>query len=144
MSWFKKNKKKVVSPRVSADDVRVDNFFLHKEDFHFKLGDVSGAFTVRIPSVLLNGTFFDVIYEGCKLGQEDKQQFFGAYCSVLFNYLSCVPDADFLNSVNEAVIDCMNRHKDLYNIREDLSKDRDDEILKEEEDLFEEEKALGI
>ena len=55
----------------------------------------------------------------------------------MFNVLSCVPDAEFFDALNKASVDCVNRHKDLYGIKENIGKEEDDAILSEQKELNE-------
>lgn len=113
-------------------DKRVGNFTIHKEPLHLKFSDLYGLVTHRVSTLIPKGRFLEM---GIEQGQD---AFLEAYCTVMHNVLSCVPDSDFLSELNKAAAECAERHKDLYNIKEDIDKKEDDAILEGQKELNEE------
>ena len=65
------------------------------------------------------------------------EAFLGNYAAVMYNTICCVPDVEFLTDLQGAVRDCLNRHKDLYGLKDDITEEEDAKILREEVELAE-------
>lgn len=130
--------------RLDRDDVRVGNFVLHTERDHYKIEDISRVFSVRACSTTTIGMLFRAVVENIKAGDEGSRAFLHDYCAVMFNILSVAPDHDFLAELQKSAVACLERHKDMYGIRDDLGKEEDERILKEEVELAEAEREARL
>lgn len=124
-------KKRIKTPKVSGKDRRVGNFIYHREEDYIKVFDINGVISHRYSILTSKGMSLLSIYED---GNETALQ---NYAVVMFNVLGCVPDGEFLQKVNEAALECINRHPELYGLKKDIGKEEDDAILQEERELEE-------
>lgn len=122
--------------KISKGDVRVGNFIYHVENSHIKVTDVYGNVTHRVSKYIAKGQMLSVALENA---DKDPKMlaWLENYAIAAFNFLSAVPDEELLRTVVEATNDCFLRHKDLYGIKDDISKDEDDKILQETKDEVE-------
>lgn len=122
--------------KLEKGDRRVGNFVYSREKAHVKLQDIGGLFSFRVSDGLLAGRMMmEVLDDG-------GEAFLGNYAAVMYNTICCVPDVEFLTALQTAVRDCLNRHKDLYGLKDDLTDDEDAKILKEEVELAEAEEEV--
>lgn len=134
----KRNKKNSV-PSVSPLDARCGNFYIHLEDdHHVKVGDVSGMNSVRVATTVVGGSMLKELHAGIRRGEDEKVQFARSYASVLWNLLCAVPDARLMVDVDAAVRRCVERHKDLYGVKDNPDPEMDAQVLREERESAEE------
>lgn len=130
--------------KLQRGDVQVGNFVFHAEKEHYKVQDINGVFSLRLygqmPAAMMMRTALS--------DPKENGGFLHGYAAVMYNVLSCVPDEEYLKAVNEAAVACVNRHKEFYGIKDDVTAEEDAVIVKEEKELEEavEEarKELGI
>lgn len=119
--------------RLQRGDVRVGNFVFHAERDHYKLTDINGVFSVRVSGQTPVG----MMMRAALSDPQGNEVFLHNYAAVMYNVLSCVPDMDLLGAVNRAAVECVERHRDMYGVNEDIAPERDKEILREERELDE-------
>ena len=122
--------------KLETGDRRVGNFVYHREKAHYKLQDIGGLFSVRVSNALMAGVMISEVMD------DGGEAFLGNYAATVYNFACCVPDVEFLGAVNAAVRDCINRHKDLYGLKEDITDEEDAKILREEFELHEAEEEV--
>jgi len=130
--------------KLERGDVRVGNFVIHTENEHYKIQDINSVFSVRASIITPIGQLIKAALENLKGGDENSERFLHDYCAVFYNVLSVAPDYEFLGAIQKASVDCLNRHKDMYGIKDDISKEEDDRILKEEVELAEAEREARL
>ena len=130
--------------KLSSDDVRVGNFVIHTEKEHYKIRDINSVFSFRCANFTPIGQLFKAAILNMKSGDKNSENFIHDYCAVMYNVLSVAPDYEFLSDAQKCALDCLNRHKDLYGIKDDISKEEDDKILKETADLLDAENAARL
>lgn len=116
--------------KLSKGDKRVGNFVLSVENGHYKLQDIGGLFSIRVSTALVAGRMI----QEC-MGDGESSAFLHNYAAVMYNVACCVPDIELLNELQNSVRECVNRHKEFYGLKEDLTKEEDDKILEEEVEL---------
>lgn len=119
--------------RLQRGDVQVGSFIFHAEKDHYKLTDINGVFSVRVSGYTTIGVMMRAALDAPK----DNETFLHNYAAVMYNALSAVPDMEFLASVNDAAVSAVERHKDMYGIKEEIGEERDAAILQEERELEE-------
>lgn len=117
--------------KLEKGDRRVGNFVYHREPAHYKLQDIGGLVSVRISNALLAGRMIAEVMD------DGGENFLHNYAASVYNVMGCVPDVEFLGELNKCVRECINRHKELYGIKDDLTEAEDAIILKEERELAE-------
>lgn len=120
------------------------NFVIHTENDHYKIQDINSTFSVRAAIITPIGQLIKAALVNLKGGDENSESFLHDYCAVFYNVLSVAPDYEFLGAIQKAAVDCLNRHKDMYGIKDDISKEEDDRILKEEVELAEAEREARL
>lgn len=122
--------------KISKGDYRVGNFVFHKEQGFVKVFDINSTVSHRIATSTTKGMYLALAIE------EKKDVWLANYAALVFNALSCVPDAEFMEAVHKATIECVNRHANLYGINPDISKIEDDAITADQKELSREMEAL--
>jgi hypothetical protein len=122
---------KIVNGKVKLDanDYRVGNFVFHDEEGHVKMMDIGGALSVRVSKAFAKGRMLDMAVK------ERSEGFLTNVAATTYNFLCTIPDMEFFKAVNDACIACVNRHKDIYGLKDDVTAEEDAEILKEEREL---------
>lgn len=112
--------------KLSKGERRVGNFVYKKETNHIKVMDINDTFSVRLSNqTLMSGRLLDIQL------QHKEDVFLGNYAAMLYNLCGLLPDEEFMVTMQEAAIACVNRHKEMYGIKEDLSVKEDAEILED-------------
>lgn len=120
-------------------DIRVGNFVFHEEDGHVKVEDVAGAMSARVSKYIAKGQFLVMAMDECA-GDDGLRNYLQNIAATTFNFLSCVPDYEFMREVNEAVGRCLDRHKDIYGIKEVVDAEED---AKDLQDVKETQESIG-
>lgn len=121
-------KLKIKKPKIASGDVRVGNFIYHKEEGYIKISDVAGMISHRLSIFIPKGR---LLMEAMEQQTEGAKRFLENYAVVMFNVMGCVVDNKFLAEINDAAHGAINRHKDIYGIKEDISDKEDNQILQE-------------
>lgn len=126
---------KILNGKIKLDkrDTRVGNFVYTLEPDHIKVQDISLTITHRINRHIAKGQLLEMMLEDPKKYGNDLHN----YATLMYNLLCTVPDATLYEDLNTAVLACINRHKDVYGIKENIGKAEDDKILQEERELHE-------
>ena len=126
---------KILNGKIKLDkrDTRVGNFVYTLEPDHIKVQDISLTITHRINRHIAKGQLLEMMLEDPKKYGNDLHN----YATLMYNLLCTVPDATLYEDMNTAVLACINRHKDVYGIKENIGKAEDDKILQEERELHE-------
>lgn len=126
---------KILNGKIKLDkrDTRVGNFVYTLEPDHIKVQDISLTITHRINRHIAKGQLLEMMLEDPKKYGNDLHN----YATLMYNLLCTVPDATLYEDLNTAVLACINRHKDVYGIKENIGKAEDDNILQEERELHE-------
>ena len=126
---------KILNGKIKLDkrDVRVGNFVYTIEPDHIKVQDISLTVTHRIHRGIAKSQLLEMMLEDPARYKNDLHN----YATLMYNLLCTVPDAKFYEDMNTAVLACINRHKDVYGIKEDITPAEDAKILQEEKELHE-------
>lgn len=126
---------KIKDGKIKLDkrDVRVGNFIFTREPEHIKVQDISGMVSCRYHMGGLKWKYLNLLLEE----SQKNFKFLQNEAVLMSNFLLVVPDMEFYEEVNKAIIDCINRHPNFYDIKEDISQKEDDKILTEEKTLYE-------
>ena len=117
--------------KLAKNERRVHNFIVKNEATHIKIMDINSAMTHRISKSMNVGRFIEIALK------DNKEEWLHAYSSLLWIFSNVVTDEQFFEDVNNACLACINRHKDLSGIKEDIGKKEDDEILHDVKDTHE-------
>ena len=126
---------KILNGKIKLDkrDTRVGNFVYTLEENHIKVQDISLTITHRIHRGIAKAQLLEMMLEDPKKYETDLHN----YATLIYNVLCTVPDATLYDDLNKAVLACINRHKDVYGIKEDITPAEDAKILQDEKELHE-------
>ena len=119
--------------KLDSRDTRIGNFVYTLEPEHIKVQDISLTITHRIHRKIAKGQLLEMMLEDKEKYKNDLHN----YATIMYNFLCTAPDVQFYQDINNAVLACINRNKDLYGIKEDITPSEDAKILQEEKDLHE-------
>ena len=127
--------------RLDKNERRIGNFVIRDEDHHVKVMDINQVFTHRADKRTPVGLFLKGCFDALD-SDESTGRGLGNWLAVIFTAFSVVPDVQWLDEVMNASEACMRRHPEAYGLPDqDVSDERDAEIIQEERELsqFEEE-----
>ena len=126
---------KILNGKIKLDkrDIRVGNFVYTLEPDHIKIQDISLTITHRILRHIAKGQLLEMMLKDPKKYENDLHN----YATIMYNLLCAVPDVNFYEDLNKAVLSCVNRHKDIYGIKDDITPEADAKILQEEKEMHE-------
>lgn len=118
--------------KLSKDERQIGSFIYKKEAEHIKITDINGGVTHRISrKMLMSGRLLDIQMS------EKETTFLHNYATMVYNFSGVLPDEEFMIAVNNACIACINRHKEFYGITEDITPEKDAEIIQEAKETIE-------
>lgn len=119
--------------KLDKRDVRVGNFVYSIEPDHIRVQDISRTITHRISRHIVKGQMLQILLKE----PEKHEKALRDYATLMYNLLCVLPDAEFYKEMYEAGLRCVNRHKDIYGIKEDITDAEDAKIVQEEKELHE-------
>lgn len=111
--------------KLEPGEYRSGNFVYKREGTHVKIIDINSQMSHRMACHL---NVARLLNEALTLKSDN---FLHEYASMLWLFSNVVPDRDFMREINDACVACINRDKELYGIKEDISKSEDDRILQD-------------
>lgn len=108
--------------RLQAGETRVGSFVLRDKGGHIQVRDISGNVFFSVSKSLPKGMLLDSM-------TKDGADGLKGVIAVTWNFLSVVPDMEFLEGVNRLCAECAGRHPEMYGIKPDLTdKEQDAEL----------------
>ena len=117
--------------KLAKNEYRCGNFVYRNESTHIKIFDINSQVTHRVGKHLNIGRLIEIALK------EKNEVWLGNYASMVWLFSNIVTDEQFFLDINKACVDCVNRHKDFYGIKENISADEDAEILEEAKEVYE-------
>lgn len=117
--------------KLSKDERQIGNFVWKNEENHIKICDINSAMTHRISKDLNIGRMMETALK------DRQDNWLGNYAAMVWLFSNIVTDEQFFLDIDKACVDCVNRHKKFYGIKEDIIKEQDDEILQEAKETYE-------
>jgi len=130
--------------KLQRGEFRLGNFVVGRENGRIKVSDIGGLVSHRISEGIAKGAVLRMMCENVLKKADGAERVMQNYIAVMHNVLSCIPDNEFYTDLIAAVEACMNRHKDLYGITDDVDAEKDAEVLKEEREIAETEEQLKV
>lgn len=119
--------------KLSKNERQVGSFVFKREAEHIKVTDINGAMSFRISNrAFQSGRLLEMML------QEKEQRFLHNYAAMVWNLSGVIPDEAFMLDVNAACVNCVNRHKEFYGIKENISVEEDNAIIDEQKAFVEE------
>lgn len=117
--------------KLSKDERQVGSFVYKNEAEHIKICDINSQMTHRVAKGLNIGRMLEMAFK------ERKDQYLGNYAAMVWNFSNIVTDEQFFLDIDKACVACVNRHKEFYGIKEDITIEEDAEILQEAKETYE-------
>lgn len=100
--------------RLDANERRIGNFVLRKDEEYMKVCDIGRIFIYSVRRDVPAGMFLAQCYDDFK--DEETTKGIGNYIAVLWSLFATVPDVQFLEEVYGSCVSCMERHSDCYGV----------------------------
>lgn len=110
---------------------QVGNFIYINEDNHVTIMDINSLVVHKVSKDLNIGRLLALALERM------NENFLRWYAAILWQFSNCLMDTQFLQDFTSVWLCCVNRNKEFYGIKEDITKEEDDKILNEERELKE-------
>lgn len=111
--------------KLDKNERQIGNFIFKNEEEHIKICDINSQITHRVAKHLNIGRMLE-------MALKDKQDnWLGNYAAMVWLFSNIVTDEQFFVDIDKACVDCVNRHKEFYGIKEDITPEQDKEILDE-------------
>ena len=111
--------------KLSKDERQIGNFIYKDEPGYIKISDINSAMTHRVSKHLNIGRLLEMALK------ESSDNYLANYASMTWLYSNIVTDEQFFMDINKACVDCVERHKEFYGIKDDIAPETDKEILDE-------------
>ena len=111
--------------KLSKDERQIGNFIYKDEPGYIKISDINSAMTHRVSKHLNIGRLLEMALK------ERSDSYLANYASMTWLYSNVVTDEQFFMDINKACVDCVERHKEFYGIKDDIAPETDKEILDE-------------
>ena len=109
---------------------QIGNFLFKNEENYIKICDINSQMTHRVSKSLNIGRMLEMALK------EKKDQYLANYAAMTWLYSNIVTDEQFFLDIDKACVDCVNRHKEFYGIKEDITPEQDKEILEESKEVY--------
>lgn len=116
--------------KLSKDERRIGNFVFKNEPEYIKICDINSQITHRVAKHLNIGRMLEMAFV------EKKDQYLGNYAAMVWLFSNIVTDEQFFMDIDKACVACVNRHKEFYGIKEDITPEADKEILQEAKETY--------
>ena len=117
--------------KLSKDERQIGSFVWKNEENHIKICDINSQMTHRVAKHLNIGRMLEMALK------EKKDQYLANYAAMTWLYSNIVTDEQFFLDIDKACVDCVNRHKEFYGIKDDITPEQDKEILNESKETYE-------
>lgn len=116
--------------KLSKDERQIGNFVFKNEPEYIKICDINSQITHRVAKHLNIGRMLEMAFV------EKKDQYLGNYAAMVWLFSNIVTDEQFFMDIDNACVACVNRHKEFYGIKEDITPEEDKEILQEAKETY--------
>jgi hypothetical protein len=117
--------------KLSKDERQIGNFIYKNEAEHIKICDINLQMTHRVAKHLNIGRMLEMALK------ERQDTYLANYAAMTWLFSNIVTDEQFFLDIDKACVDCVNRHKEFYGIKEDITTEQDAEILQEAKETYE-------
>ena len=117
--------------KLAKNERQIGNFVIKNEEEYMKICDINSQITHRVSKGVHVGRMLETAWE------ERSNDYLHTYASIVYLFSNVVTDEQFFLDINKVCIDCVNRHKDFYGIEEDITAEKDKEILEEAREVYE-------
>lgn len=111
--------------KLAKGERQIGNFIFKNEPEYIKISDINSAMTHRVSKHLNIGRMLEMALK------ERSDNYLANYASMTWLYSNIVTDEQFFLDIDKACVDCVERHKEFYGIKDDIAPETDKEILDE-------------
>lgn len=116
--------------KLSKDERQIGNFIYKNEPEYIKICDINSQMTHRVAKHLNIGRMLEMALK------EKQDNYLANYAAMTWLYSNIVTDEQFFLDIDKACVSCVNRHKEFYGIKEDITPEQDKEILEESKEVY--------
>ena len=116
--------------KLSKDERQIGNFIYKNEPEYIKICDINSQMTHRVAKHLNIGRMLEMALK------EKRDNWLANYAAMTWNFSNIVTDEQFFLDIDKACVACVNRHKEFYGIKEDITPEQDKEILEESKEVY--------
>lgn len=116
--------------KLSKGERQIGNFVWKNEAEHIKITDINSNLSHRVSKTLNIGRMLEMALK------ERHDNYLGNYASMVWLFSNIVTDEQFFLDIDKACVDCVNRHKEFYGIKGDITPEQDKEILQEAKETY--------
>lgn len=116
--------------KLSKGERQIGSFIYKDEPGYIKISDINSAMTHRVSKHLNIGRLLEMALK------ERSDNYLANYASMTWLYSNIVTDEQFFMDINKACVDCVERHKEFYGIKDDITPEQDKEILDESKEVY--------
>ena len=116
--------------KLAKGERQIGNFIYKDEPEYIKISDINSQMTHRVSKHLNIGRLLEMALK------ERSDNYLANYASMTWLYSNIVTDEQFFMDINKACVDCVERHKEFYGIKEDITPEQDKEILEESKEVY--------
>ena len=117
--------------KLSKDERQIGNFVYKNEPEYIKICDINSQMTHRVAKHLNIGRMLEMALK------EKQDNYLANYAAMTWLYSNIVTDEQFFLDIDKACVACVNRHKEFYGIKKDITPEQDKEILEESKEVYE-------
>ena len=117
--------------KLAKNERQIGNFVIKNEEEYMKICDINSQITHRVSKGVHVGRMLETAWK------ERSNDYLHTYASIVYLFSNVITDEQFFLDINKVCIDCINRHKDFYGIEEDITAEKDKEILEEAREVYE-------
>ena len=137
-----KYSKKTGKVRLEANEVRVGNFFVKREENEIKLTDLNGVFHHSVNRRMPIGIWLENIWSRAYMGEETALVTLKTYIGTMWSLFSVAPDDEFISGLLEICKSALERHPQWYGVNPDAGEEEDRKAAEEVKEMKEFEKEL--
>lgn len=104
--------------RLQAGETRVGSFVFKDKDGMIQVRDMAGSVFFSVSKSLPKGMLLESMIK-------DSADGIKGIIAVTWNFLSVVPDMEFLSGVNRLCKECAERHPEMYGVMKDADQDKE-------------------
>lgn len=117
--------------KLAKNEKQIGSFVYKSEENHVKITDINSNLSHRVSTALNIGRMIESALK------DKRENWLHNYAAMVWNFSNIVTDEQFFLDIDKACVDCVNRHKEFYGIEEDITPERDKEILEESKEVYE-------
>lgn len=126
---------------LNESDIQVGNFVLSIDDDFIYIQDINGIVSIRLRKLFsTEARYLELLLKH----EEENQIILGIEFPVMYLFLTTVKDSDCIKEIINSLTACINRHKDMFNIKENLTNEENNQITNNQKEFYDAIKELSL